>query len=298
MRLGRWGGVRLTVHPGLLLLLALAVFAGLGGEAAIFLAVLLGHELAHLLAAAAFELPVSELELRPTGGVARIEGLEMADPGVEAAVALAGPLHNLLWLAGGFLLRQLGWLDPASGDFFLAANAALGLCNLLPALPLDGGRVVRAALSVRYGAGPATSAVVQAGYWVAGGLAAAGLALLLWRGLFAPGLWLFAFFAYSRAKPEGGAAWMRPWREMAGRGGGIGAAGVLPLRTVAVDPELPLRAVVERFLPRSYHLVWLVDRAGRASGPWDESQVWAALRRLGAGARAADLRGGPGPAGL
>jgi len=288
MNLARIGGTRIAVHPGMLALVAAALWAGMAGEVAVFFAVLAGHELAHVLAAAAFDLRIAEVELLPFGGVARIEGLELADPGVEASVAVAGPLHNLLCVAAAFVLRQAGWLNPHRGEFFLAANAALALGNLLPALPLDGGRVVRAALAVRSGAGPATAWVARAGYWVAGGLAALG-ALLLLRGVLAPGLFVFAFFTFSRARPEGEAAWMRPWREFSRRTAGIAQYGALPVQPLAVDAEAPLRDVVARFLPRRYHLVWLIDRGGNARGPWDEAAVWAALRRAGAGARAADL---------
>lgn len=289
MTLLRVGGTRIAVHPALLLLLAAALWAGLGGEVAVFCAVLAGHELAHLLAAAAFDLRIAELELLPSGGVARIEGLELADPGVEAVVALAGPLHNLLCLAGGQLLRSAGWLAPGRGEFFLAANAALAVANLLPALPLDGGRVVRAALAGRQGAGPATAAVARAGRWIAGGLLVAGVLLLVLRRVLAPGVFIFAYFTWSRVGPEGEAAWMRPWREFTRRAVGLAADEVLPVQGLAVGGQALLRDVVNRFLPRRYHLLWTVDSGGRALGPWDEAEIWGALRRLGAHARAADL---------
>jgi stage IV sporulation protein FB len=285
----RLGGVELAVHPGLLLLLAAALAAGMGGEVAVFAAVLAGHELAHLLAAAAFDLRVRALELLPFGGVAQLEGLELADPGVEAVVALAGPLHNLLCLAAALLLREQGWLRPDRGTFFLVANAALALGNLLPALPLDGGRVVRAALATRWGAAPATAWVAKAGVWAGGALLAAGGILLLWRGVLAPGLFVFGYFACARARTAREVGGMRPWRELSSRWTAIRREGVLAVQPLAVDPSRPLREVVTRLVPRRYHLVWLVDASGRARGPWDEADLWATLRRHGAEARGGDL---------
>jgi len=281
----RLGGVRISIHPALPVLVALALYLRLGPEVAIFAAVLLGHELAHLLAAAAFDLHVSALELLPFGGVARIEGLELADPGVEAAVAVAGPLHNLLCLAGGFLLREAGWLAPGRGAFFLAANAALALGNLLPALPFDGGRAARAALSVRLGTPAAAHWLRGAGLAVGGTLLAAAVALAL-RGLLAPGLVLFGGFALARAGAEQEAVRMRPWREMAGRAAGL---RLLPIQCVAAGPGQPLRELVLSFRPRHYHLIWVVAGGGSASGPWDEAEVWRALRERGADARAGEL---------
>ena len=282
----RLGGVRLILHPGLVVLLAVAVATGMGGEAAVFAAVLAGHELAHALAAAAFDLRVREIEFLPFGGVADIEGLDLADPGVEAMVAVAGPLHNLLCLAGGFLLQQQGWLAPGRGTFFLAANAALALGNLLPALPLDGGRIARAALAVRHGIGPATAWVSTAGL-VVGGILAAAAGLLLIRGTLAPGLVVFGYFALARARPARREARIRQWREVLGR-----RQPVRDLRIVqhlAAGPAMPLRRLVEAFLPRRHHLIWRVEVSGHLTGPWDEVALWETFGRHGADATVADL---------
>lgn len=284
----RIGGTVVSVHPGLLLLLAVALVAGLGSEVAVFAVVLAGHELAHVLAAAAFDLRVSALELLPFGGVAHVEGLDLADPGVEAVVALAGPLHNLLCLAAAFLLHEVGWLDPNRGRFFLVANAALAVANLLPALPLDGGRVVRAALSLHRGAAAATAWVTRSGLVAGVALLASGLVLLV-RGVLAPGLFVFGYFALARARPAREVAGMRPWREMSARAAGLGEARLLTVHHLAADPGMPLRELVARFLPRRYHLVWVLDRSGRARGPWDEADLLDAVRQMGAGAKAADL---------
>lgn len=88
---------------------------------------------------------VLEIELAPFGGVARIAGLEDR-PGAEALVALAGPAANLLLAMAACLACQL-W-PMLAGDLagFIALNLCLCGFNLLPALPLDGGRLLRAAL--------------------------------------------------------------------------------------------------------------------------------------------------------
>ncbi len=280
-----WGGLRLRVHPVFLVLLAAAVAGGMGREVLALCVVLAGHELAHLLVASAFRLRVASAEILPFGGVLRLEGLDLADPGVEAAVALAGPVHNLLWLGAGFALREIGWLRPDVGTFFLGANAVVGAGNLLPALPLDGGRAVQAMLAVDRGRQAATRAVSRAGYVLAAVLLAAGAALLL-RAVCVPGLFIFGAFVAMRAGPERREARVRPWRELARRGGAIATAGLYPVRPLAVAPGLALRDLVQQFAPRAYHIVWIVDGAGAASGPWDEADVWRALRDRGARAPA------------
>lgn len=283
------GGPRLTVHPVFLLLLVIAIAAGFGREALALCLVLAGHELAHLLAATAFRLRTVSIEILPFGGVMRLEGLDLADPGVEAAVALAGPLHNLLWLCAGFSLRELGWLQPDVGSFFLVANAVVGAGNLLPALPLDGGRVAQAMLSAYRGHRAAGVLLGRCGYALAILLALGG-AVLLWRGVFAPSLFIFGAFVGLRAGPERKMGLTRPWRELTGRAGLLAREGMFPVRPLAVPPSLPLRELVQQFVPRAYHVVWVVHGSGASSGPWDEAEIWQTLRRRGAGAIALDLR--------
>jgi stage IV sporulation protein FB len=286
--------LRLRLHPLFLALLALAVLAGMGREALTLCAVLAGHEFAHWVVAGAFGLRVSSLEILPFGGVLRLEDLDLADPGVEVAVALAGPLQNLLWLGAGFTLRAAGLLRPEVGDFFLAANAVVGVGNLLPALPLDGGRALQALLAVQRGQAVASRVAAAAGYVLAALLLAAALLVLLLRATLVPVLWVFGPLLALRAAPERRDAAVRPWRHWARRGRDIAAAGIYPVRALAVSPRMALRDVVGHFAPRAYHVVWVVDEAGAAHGPWAEADLWRALQAHGAQAEVRILgQGGP-----
>jgi stage IV sporulation protein FB len=288
----RLGRPRVRVHPLFLAVLALAVAAGLGREALVLCLVLAGHELAHLLVAAAFGLRLASAEVLPFGAVLRLEGLEAADPGVEVAVALAGPLQNLLWLSAGFALRAAGWLVPSVGGFFLLANAVVGAGNLLPALPLDGGRALRALLALHWGHARAGRVVAWAGYGVAAGLGALGVAALA-RGTLVPGAFVLAAAVALGAGPERRAASVRPWRELWARRA-PGRRRLWPVRPLAVEADVRLRDLVAAFAPGAFHVVWVVLEGGRAVGPWDERAVWDALLARGAAARAQDLGRPPG----
>jgi len=116
----------------------------------VFFASVVLHELAHSLVARAFKIPVKSITLFVLGGVAQITR-EAARPWHELLMAIAGPLMSLA-LGGLFVLAW--WLAGASGerpiDFVLVwlaiMNVILGVFNLLPAFPMDGGRVFRAAV--------------------------------------------------------------------------------------------------------------------------------------------------------
>ena len=174
-RVGSIAGIALFLHATFLLLLAYVAIDGYRTSgsarsallgvlfvAAVFLMVLL-HELGHALAARRYGIQTRDITLLPIGGIARLERMPR-DPREEMIVALAGPAVNVLIAAILYLaLRATGgvptFVDGASmGEGFfergfaarlLAVNVWLVLFNLIPAFPMDGGRVLRAALALR-----------------------------------------------------------------------------------------------------------------------------------------------------
>jgi Zn-dependent protease len=155
--------------------LAGAVGAGL------FLGSLLAHEIGHALVARRAGLRVRGITLWLLGGVAQLED-EPATPGDELRVAIVGPAVSLA-LAVGFGLAALA-LSAVGGPAVAVAitawlavgNTALALFNLLPAAPLDGGRVLRGLLWRRHGSRVrAAVTATRAGVWVGFGLVAYGL---------------------------------------------------------------------------------------------------------------------------
>jgi Zn-dependent protease/CBS domain-containing protein len=170
LRLGSVAGIGLYMHWTFLLLVGWVFFAHLGqGQGlagalggvlfilALFSCVVL-HELGHALAARTYGVPTRDITLLPIGGVARLERIP-EKPHQELWVAIAGPLVNvaiaavlfgvLALLAG---LEQFFDVTVASGSFLtrlLWVNLLLVGFNLLPAFPMDGGRVLRALLAMR-----------------------------------------------------------------------------------------------------------------------------------------------------
>ncbi|MBQ9941623.1 MAG: hypothetical protein IJP03_01310, partial [Christensenellaceae bacterium] len=136
---------RLKVN--LLLIPVAVIMAVLQGATAVlaFFGALALHEGAHAIMAAALGVRVEALVLQPFGCTARMESFVAVSPGKEAAMAAAGPAANMAAAAGCWAFAGA----VASGPFleaFLSANLALAAINLLPALPLDGGRILAALL--------------------------------------------------------------------------------------------------------------------------------------------------------
>src|SRR4249919_2860504 len=123
------------------------------------------HELSHSVVARGFGLPVRRILLYPLGGFSEIER-EPPTPGQEFLVSMAGPAVSLALAAGGYALTRVvhgGVLGVLLGQLVFA-NLLVGVFNLLPGLPLDGGRMLRAGVwKVTGRAGQATVVAAWAG---------------------------------------------------------------------------------------------------------------------------------------
>ena len=188
-------GSELRVHATFLLLLAWIGTAALvsSGPAAALLnvafvvaifACVVAHEFGHALMARRFGVRTPDITLLPIGGMARLERIPEA-PAQEIAVAIAGPAVNIVIWAGltllfsaGDSLTALSALDDTEYGFIerlAAVNLFLAVFNMIPAFPMDGGRVLRAALAIRLDRVRATSIAAAAGQVMAFVFGFAGL---------------------------------------------------------------------------------------------------------------------------
>lgn len=142
-------GIAFQVHPALVLMGAVALWLGEGETLIAFAPALLLHEAAHLAAAHILGIRVESIELMPFGAAVRMENLWRIRAGQLAAVALAGPAMNLAILLSCAALAWARVLPDAWAVLCIKANASILLFNLLPALPLDGGRALFGALNRR-----------------------------------------------------------------------------------------------------------------------------------------------------
>jgi Zn-dependent protease len=195
--IGRVAGIPVRLHWTLLVLVALfglaqgaGALAALGGAALLFASVV-AHEVAHAVVARGYGIRTRDIVLTPIGGVARLEGMP-ASGGAEVAIALAGPAMSLAIAAGAWALGLVagkGVIAVVLASLF-QSNLMLGLFNLLPAFPMDGGRVLRGFLHERLGLRAATDVAAGLGRVIA---VAMGIAGIFWS---MPSLVLVAVFVW------------------------------------------------------------------------------------------------------
>jgi len=206
-------GIRIEVHVTFLLLVGgLALLQSATTpvwltitELLLLFACVLFHELGHALAARRYGIQTREIILLPIGGVARLERMP-EKPGQEVVVALAGPGVNLILatiLAAVLAVRgvtaeqALAQADKGVLEFLLLANIAMLLFNMIPAFPMDGGRVLRALLAMTMTYARATRIAAQVGQGFALLFAAIGVFYLR-----SPVLVFVALFVFMAAGEE------------------------------------------------------------------------------------------------
>lgn len=230
--IGRLFGIPIRLHVTMAIVPFLA-FSMVDGEGAIGFAVALGltallfasvvaHELGHALVARRFGVRTADIVLLPIGGVARIVNLPRK-PSHEIAIAAAGPLVSLSIAGVAFALLLPSLFAPdllrlAIQSLFYT-NLVLAVFNLVPALPMDGGRVLRGILALRRDYLTATRIAVRIGRIIA----VAGFVYAVYSGSW--NLGFIALFVYFGAGSEERIAWMRDAAERGGAAGGFGAPG-------------------------------------------------------------------------
>lgn len=294
VNLVRIRGIQLRVHVTFALILiwgayywgsqaddgARGALFGVAATLLLFLCVTL-HELGHSVQARAYGIAVPDITLYPIGGVARLQEIP-AEPVKEFRIAIAGPLVNLvivalLWLVGAVAdVPALRWPDDLFDalrnptwehllPYLAFANLSLFLFNLLPAFPMDGGRILRSLLAMRLDYRRATGIAVAVGQ---------AMAFLFGLYGFASGnyfLILVGIFVYMGAGQEGAQTSIRELL------GDTTVAQGMIRHPWSVSPEFPLGRAVELTLSTAQSDFPVVDRDGRVVGLLTLADLLAAM---------------------
>jgi Zn-dependent protease len=303
-RLGRIAGVEIGLNWSWLVVFALLVWTlatgifpstnpklGSGAHLAmalvasgLFFCSLLLHELGHALRARREGVAIEGITLWLFGGVAKFKGM-FPSAGAEFRVAIAGPLVSLVLGAGFVLLALVPGLPQAAdgvASWLGYINLTLLVFNLLPALPLDGGRVLRAILwKVKRDFVGATRIAADVGRGFGYLFVAAGIALFIFQGSFS-GAWLafIGWFLLQAASAE--ARYVLARQAL----GGLRVRDLMTPQPVTVPPDLTLGRFMDEVVWKGRHTTYPVVEDGRAIGllpfrcvaavprrEWDERHV-------------------------
>lgn len=285
LRVGALFGTEIRLHATFaLLILWIGLSALIGGGAtaaavnvafvlALFLCVL-AHEFGHVLMARRYGIVTPDITLLPIGGMARMERMPER-PAQEIAVALAGPAVNvaiwaILMLIPGIEagMDRLTALDDAAAGFWerlAAVNLFLAVFNLLPAFPMDGGRVLRAALATGMDRPRATRIAARAGQAMAFIFGLAGLMAGN------PVLMLIGVFVFVAAGAENADVALQ---DMARH---LRARDAMITRFEALAPDDSLEAAAAALIRTTQHEFPVLDADGRLLGVLTRGAIFAAI---------------------
>ncbi|HWN52112.1 MAG TPA: site-2 protease family protein [Xanthobacteraceae bacterium] len=288
LNIGSIAGTAIRIHITFLLFLIWIFVAGWasGGindalNSLVFIVLLfacvLAHEFGHIFTARAFGVATPDVTLLPIGGVARLERIP-EKPSEEFLVAIAGPLVNVA------IAIVLIAVTPThlSADHFAAmespkvsmidrlaeVNIFLAVFNMIPAFPMDGGRVLRALLAIRLGHVRATEIAAMIGQWTAFGLGFIGL-------FYNPLLIFIAIFVYLAAASE---AQMVSLRAMSRD---VPVTAAMMTQFTALTPDEHIDAAVQTLVRTSQNVFPVVDGNQRLIGVVGRAEIIRALREQG-----------------
>jgi Zn-dependent protease len=301
-RIGRVAGIDLYVHATFLLLLAwvawqeyrqgaAAIAAAMFYIVALFAIVVL-HELGHALTARRYGIRTRDIILLPIGGVARLERMPR-NPRQELLVALAGPAVNVVLAILLYAIVRLTG-QPPTGDFYefdiitstreflyllAVVNIFIALFNMLPAFPMDGGRVLRALLAMRMSSyARATEVAARVGRVFALLLGVAGL----YPGFGNPFWVLIALFVWLGAGSEAAAVQTSESLD------GVSIEDLMIREVHTLAPGDPLSRAVQLTLDGFQQDFPVVDESGGLVGVLTRADLLRALADRGASGTVAD----------
>jgi Zn-dependent protease len=288
LTVGRIAGTNIRLHVTFLIFLAWIGIADYlaGGPAAaaesivfillVFLCVTL-HEFGHITMARRFGVNTPQVILSPIGGIAAMERMP-ENPRQELLVAIAGPLVNvaiaLLLMAvfglGLTLAARIDFDHATLAERLLVVNIMLVLFNLVPAFPMDGGRVLRAVLAMNMAAPRATAIAARIGQFFALAFFVLGL---FWN----PILMFVGIFIYFAASAEERQA------AFTGFARRLTARDAMDPSGLVLEAAQPVSAAIDALLSSPQKEFPVVDGAGRVVGLLDRDAMIVALRDKGAG---------------
>lgn len=259
----------------------MVILFGLAGMATKLLMVfgaVIWHELAHVLICRLLGVRVREIELLPFGGVAKLDGLSEAGTRKEAIIAAAGPVASLALAA--FTLPFLTEFQETA-KFFFDTNVTLAAFNMLPALPLDGGRIARCCLTVMLSYHQASTLMAVITKLIAACLLTYAIFQFALEGNLQLSILIAVAFLYLAARSELKLLQYRTLNMLARKKGELVKRGVMPVVHYSALAATPVKKILDLFGPDQYGILLILDADCRILGTVTETQVWEELPRQG-----------------
>lgn len=279
--------MRIKLNVFFILFLFASYFIGWLQQSLILFASVLLHEFGHVLTARKLNLRVYEVELLPYGGVARMEELSKYGGAAEAAVSAAGPAASLALAIVCYFLRDLSVLIDMSFRY----NIIICVFNLLPVMPLDGGKIARNAMIFFMGYRQATRILVLAGRAAAFALLGCNIYMLA-MGSRSAALIITAVFIYiGTIKEEKFSSYYYLFTGNSTKSALI-SQGHIRKRFIKAREDTRISSVVNRLSPVTMCYVQVLDSKGTVKRILSEDEIMSGFLKYGYDGKIGQILGG------
>ncbi len=278
----RIGNTPFVVHPLTPIAFAAMFILGDASLALSLVWALAVHEYAHIAFARSFGYQIAALRFTPFGGELRL--VEKLEPRAELAISAAGPAASLVLAAATALLADIFPMLSGALSPFCATSLMLAVSNLIPAHPLDGGRMLEALLLRFFGEGAVRRLMAVIGFALGAASLSAGVFFLL-HGQYSQMLLLGPFLIISalRERKTPFYALRLYERKKTAVKGGMGA------RLIAVPDDMYARDAAQILSPGAFNMLAVLDGSLRVLGQLGEAELLDGLIKLGAEATLKDI---------
>lgn len=271
----------IKISPLILPVAAITYFLGFFYDYILMFLIISLHEISHLIAIRSEKTEVKFIRIEPFGVTIRLAESIIKNPAKEITMAAAGPLCNFLMGGFGYMFFK------ERLNYFILANLSMGIFNLIPAYPLDGGRILKAALSKQMGYLKSYSTVllitkILAVISVAGGL------YILYTTKFNFSVCLTGCFLLFNVFTEKNHSYFYLMQEISSYKEKNKDIEKMPIREIAVNKNFNLRKILSDLSFTRYYIFTVIEK-GRERARFTEGELIEALIKYGGGTKINDL---------
>lgn len=279
---------RVYVSPLTIVFLIVAAFFQSLRPALIAYGVAFVHESAHFLAASCFKIRFSSISIMPFGLSIKLKKEYIEDPKKEFWICFAGPLSNILMFIIGLMISSQHLLQKGYLEFFLSANMMMFLLNMLPILPLDGGRMLKSILTDRYGVIKAFNFTYRIGKVAILFFCIASFYILYRVNFNFSFIILCAFLCYSvfSEKSKNDVFLMKEISRSLGK---MNKNSLLKINHMAVSPDYEAIKLISKFSYHTFTVLSVIDHQEEKDHRLTEVQIIEGLINIGTKAQVRDI---------
>ena len=274
MRLFKIFNIQIKVSCLFFPILVFSMFFNCHEQLLVFIVVILIHELAHCYVSAYYNIGISEIKFFIFGGVAEFQEHIEENSKQEIIIASAGPITNFILVFITFLVIEKFHIEKGYiVQLFLTANMIVGLFNLMPVLPLDGGRIVRGIVGNYLGIKRATYLIVGLGYCICILLFVFGIYVSLAYNIeyiFISFLSVYIFFSNKKEKEKIG---LISIKNLVLNKKSLYNEGIMDVKHIIAMEFVDIKNIFDEFTLEQYCIITITDTTGKVIGSLSESEI-------------------------